>query len=91
MLVEISKSQDIEAGDGTTSVVVIAGAFLEACEGLLEKGIHPTTISEGFGLALNKSLDILKSISRPVELSDRDSLMTCVSTALASKVVSSNS
>jgi len=48
MLVEISRAQDIEAGDGTTSVVVLAGALLEACEGLLEKGIHPTTISESF-------------------------------------------
>jgi len=45
MLVEISKSQDIEAGDGTTSVVVIAGALLNACQILLEKGIHPTQIS----------------------------------------------
>ncbi len=45
MLVEISKSQDIEAGDGTTSVVVIAGALLNACQLLLEKGIHPTQIS----------------------------------------------
>jgi len=42
MLVEISKSQDIEAGDGTTSVVVIAGALLNACQLLLEKGIHPS-------------------------------------------------
>lgn len=75
MLVEISKAQDIEAGDGTTSVVVIAGALLDACETLLEKGIHPTTISEGFELALQKSLEILKSISRPVELTDRESLM----------------
>lgn len=48
MLVEIAKAQDIEAGDGTTSVVVIAGALLKSCELLLEKGIHPTTISEGF-------------------------------------------
>lgn len=48
MLVEISKAQDIEAGDGTTSVVVFAGAMLHACRVLLEKGIHPTTISEGF-------------------------------------------
>jgi len=42
------KSQDIEAGDGTTSVVVIAGALLNACQLLLEKGIHPTQISQGF-------------------------------------------
>lgn len=48
MLVEISKSQDIEAGDGTTSVVVIAGALLNACQLLLEKGIHPSNISQGF-------------------------------------------
>ena len=40
MLVEISKSQDVEAGDGTTSVVVLAGALLQAVQGLLAKGIH---------------------------------------------------
>lgn len=48
MLVEISKAQDIEAGDGTTSVVVIAGSLLKSCSNLLERGIHPTTISEGY-------------------------------------------
>jgi hypothetical protein len=47
-LVEISKAQDIEAGDGTTSVVVMAGALLKACEELMAKGIHPTAISDGF-------------------------------------------
>lgn len=48
MLVELSKAQDIEAGDGTTTVVVIAGALLEASSKLLAKGIHPTVISEAF-------------------------------------------
>ncbi len=48
MLVEISKAQDIEAGDGTTSVVVMAGSLLKASEELLNKGIHPSAISEGF-------------------------------------------
>ncbi len=90
-MVEISKAQDIEVGDGTTSVVVIAGSLLEQCEKLLEKGIHPTTLSEGFQIALEKSLEILKTVTKPVELSDRESLKNCVNTALASKVVSSNS
>jgi T-complex protein 1 subunit delta len=40
MLVELSKSQDIEAGDGTTSVVVIAGALLDSAEQLLQKVIY---------------------------------------------------
>jgi hypothetical protein len=44
-LVEISKAQDVEAGDGTTSVVVLAGALLKAAESLLDKGIHPNIIS----------------------------------------------
>lgn len=46
MLVELSKAQDIEAGDGTTSVVVLCGSLLDQCAGLLEKGIHPTVITE---------------------------------------------
>jgi T-complex protein 1 subunit delta len=55
MLVEISKAQDIEAGDGTTSVVVMAGALLKACTELLNKGLHPAAISDGFQVALTKA------------------------------------
>ena len=88
---EISKSQDVEAGDGTTSVVVLAGALLEACRVLLDKGIHPTTISESFQEALTQSLQILKTMSRPVDLADKEMLIQCVNTSLSSKVVSSYS
>ncbi|CAG2122664.1 unnamed protein product, partial [Medioppia subpectinata] len=48
MLVELSKAQDIEAGDGTTTVVVIAGSLLDASQKLLLKGLHPTRISDAF-------------------------------------------
>jgi T-complex protein 1 subunit delta len=48
MLVEISNAQDIEAGDGTTSVVVMAGSLLNAASTLLDKGIHASVISSGF-------------------------------------------
>lgn len=88
MLVELSKAQDVEAGDGTTSVCVIAGSLLDACEKLLTKGIHPTSISEAFQKASLKSLEILEQMSRPVELSDRESLLKSASTSLNSKVVS---
>jgi len=72
MLVEISKAQDIEAGDGTTSVVVIAGALLRAAQDLLVKGIHPSAISDGFQVALNKALEVIDSMSIPVDLNNRD-------------------
>lgn len=57
-LVELSRAQDIEAGDGTTSVVVIAGALLDSAEKLLQKGIHPTVISEGYQKALQITLQV---------------------------------
>ncbi|GAB9466444.1 T-complex protein 1, delta subunit [Globisporangium polare] len=88
MLVDLSKSQDIEAGDGTTSVCVIAGALLSACEDLLMKGIHPTHISESFGVAAMKAEEILTEMSRPVDLANREELINCVNTSLSSKVIS---
>uniref|UniRef100_A0A452EKD2 T-complex protein 1 subunit delta n=1 Tax=Capra hircus TaxID=9925 RepID=A0A452EKD2_CAPHI len=88
MLVELSKAQDIEAGDGTTSVVIIAGSLLDSCTKLLQKGIHPTIISESFQKALEKGIEILTDMSRPVELSDRETLLNSAATSLNSKVVS---
>ncbi|XP_027842312.1 T-complex protein 1 subunit delta [Aphis gossypii] len=91
MLVELSNAQDVEAGDGTTSVVVIAGALLEASEKLLQKGIHPTGISDGFQKAAAKSIEIIKNMATPILLTDRESLVKSASTALNSKVVSQQS
>merc|ERR1712121_576075 len=91
MLVELSKAQDIEAGDGTTSVVVLAGSLLEAASRLLEKGLHPTTISDAFQEAALKCCDILMEMSTPVDLADRQSLLQSASTSLNSKVVSQHS
>jgi chaperonin GroEL (HSP60 family) len=90
-LVELSQSQDVEAGDGTTTVVVIAGALLDAAANLLAKGIHPTAISGSFQQAANKSVEILTEMSTPVELTDRESLIKSASTSLNSKVNYHNS
>ena len=89
MLVELSEAQDIEAGDGTTSVVVVAGSLLGAASELLERGIHPQTIARGFLKAVNEATNILESMAVPVELKDRAELERAVATSLQSKVVSS--
>ncbi len=90
MLVEMAKAQDVEAGDGTTTVAVLAGAFLTAAQQLLEKGIHPSAISDGFQMAVDKAMQVVKDISVPIELTDRDSLIENAKTSLASKVVAQN-
>uniref|UniRef100_A0A1I7UDJ1 T-complex protein 1 subunit delta n=1 Tax=Caenorhabditis tropicalis TaxID=1561998 RepID=A0A1I7UDJ1_9PELO len=91
MLVELSKAQDIEAGDGTTTVVVMAGALLDAAQNLLSKGIHPTTISESFQSAAAEAEKILEDMSSPVDLSNDALLNKMATTSLNSKVVSQHS
>jgi len=90
MLVDLAKSQDTEAGDGTTSVTVLCGAILDAAQKLLEKGIHPTLISEAFLVAEQQAQKFIEAISSPVDLTDRDQLIKVASTSLNSKVVSQN-
>lgn len=91
MLVELSHAQDVEAGDGTTSVVVVAGALLDAAGRLLAMGLHPTAISDSFQKCATKAVEILTAMSRPIELTDRDILIKSASTSLNSKVVSQQS
>ncbi|KAK0422138.1 hypothetical protein QR680_007389 [Steinernema hermaphroditum] len=91
MLVELSKAQDVEAGDGTTTVVVMAGALLDAADKLLAKGIHPTTISESFQRAASEAEVILENMSYPVDFDQDEQLVKIASTSLNSKVVSQHS
>lgn len=88
MLVDLSAAQDVEAGDGTTSVVVLAGSLLGAAEKMLNKGIHPTIIAESFQRAAAKAVEIVTSMSTKLDLSDRESLLRAASTSLNSKIVS---
>lgn len=85
-LVDLSSAQDIEAGDGTTSVVVLAGSLLGASEKMLVKGIHPTIVAESFLKASVKAVEYLTEISIPVDLNDRANLLRAASTSLNSKV-----
>ena len=61
---------------------------MKAAQDLLEKGIHPSAISEGFQVALTKALEVIDSMGQPVDLNDRDQLIQNAITSLSSKVVS---
>lgn len=88
MLVEVSAAQDTEAGDGTTSVVILTGALLGASERLLNKGLHPTIIAESFQKAAKRSVEILLEMSHKISLDDKEDLIRAASTSLSSKIVS---
>ncbi|MDT7862214.1 MAG: thermosome subunit alpha [Saccharolobus sp.] len=85
IIIETAKTVDSEVGDGTTSVVVLAGLLLEKAEDLLNQKIHPSVIIEGYRLALNKSLEILKEISDKISPEDKKVIHDLVYTTLSSK------
>lgn len=90
LLVELSKSQDDEIGDGTTGVVVLAGALLEQAADLIDKGIHPIRIADGYDEACEVAVKELDRISDQIPFSkdNTDNLRRVAKTSLGSKIVS---
>jgi len=92
LLVELSQSQDDEIGDGTTGVVVLAGALLAQAEKLLDRGIHPVRIAEGYEQACEIGLKTLGEIGDVVEFDERnlEPLINTAETTLNSKIINVN-
>jgi len=87
MLVEVAKTQDNEAGDGTTTAVIIAGELLSRAEELIDKNIHPTIIIDGYQAAAEKALETLEKIAITVDLKSKDYLIKAATTSMGSKIV----
>lgn len=84
-MIELSRAQDEEVGDGTTSVIILSGEILSMAEPLLQRNFHPTVIVSGYGKALQKALDTLQAISKTVEVTDRAELTKLVLAAIGTK------
>jgi archaeal chaperonin len=87
MVVEVAKTQDEECGDGTTSAVIISGELLKQAEMLIDQSVHPTIISNGYRMASEKALEILKDISIEVTSKDKKILKEIAMTAMTGKSV----
>jgi thermosome len=82
MIIEVAKTQEQHCYDGTTSAVVIAGELLKRSEDLIDQNVHPTIICEGFRLAADKAVGLLKAHEIKV---DSDILLDVATTALTGK------
>lgn len=89
LMVQLSQSQDDEIGDGTTGVVVLAGALLEQAEDLLDKGIHPIRIADGYEMAAKIAVSHLDTICDRFDasLTNLEPLIKTAMTTLGSKIV----
>ncbi|HKQ21771.1 MAG TPA: thermosome subunit beta [Nitrososphaeraceae archaeon] len=91
MMVEISKATDNEVGDGTSSVVVLAGALIEKAEELINKDVHPTIIVDGYRKSALKSIEIFNQIAQKIDGSNKAELIKIARTSMQTKLVSKES
>ncbi len=85
MMVEVAKTQDKEAGDGTTTAVVIAGELLRKAEELLDQNIHPSIIVKGYTMAAEKAQEILDQMAKEVNVDDVETLKKAAVTSITGK------
>jgi thermosome len=85
MIVEVAKTQEDEAGDGTTTAVAIAGELLKNAEELLDQDIHPSAVIGGFSLASERAREEIDDIAEPVDTDDETVLQQVAETAMTGK------
>lgn len=87
-MIELSRTQDEEVGDGTTSVIILAGEVLAHSLPLLERGLHPVVIIAAFKQAMTQALQIIESVSMPVDVRNDDEMLKIIRTSIGTKFVS---
>mmetsp|Transcript_58166 Transcript_58166/g.100975 ORF Transcript_58166/g.100975 Transcript_58166/m.100975 type:complete len:555 (+) Transcript_58166:122-1786(+) len=87
-MIELSRAQDEEVGDGTTSVIILAGEMLGVAEPLIEKKLHPTLIVSGYMKALDDALEIMKTLATQVDTNNHEAMREIVRGAIDTKFVS---
>jgi len=87
-MIELSRAQEEEVGDGTTSVIILAGEYLNLAEPLLDRQIHPTVICNGFLKALEDAVKCLHEIAKPIDLDNRAELAKLVQSCTGTKFIS---
>lgn len=87
ILVELAELQDIEVGDGTTSVVIVASELLRRANELVRHKIHPTSIITGYRMAMREACSYIeKSLTISTDTLPEDALINAARTAMSSKI-----
>ncbi|KAN0115566.1 T-complex protein 1 [Russula decolorans] len=86
-MIELSRTQDEECGDGTTSVIVLAGEILAQSLSQLERNIHPVVIISAYNKALQTALEIVSRISVPIDTSDDTQMLALIKSSIGTKFV----
>eukprot|EP00667_Euglena_gracilis_P007181 EG_transcript_7252 len=86
-MIELSRAQDEEVGDGTTSVIILAGEMLTMAQKYVEQNIHPLKIVQGFARALEDAVGFVGKVAVPIDLDNKVDMQRCVASCLGTKVM----
>jgi len=84
-MIELSRTQDEEVGDGTTSVIILSGELLSVAEPFIQRNIHPRIIVGAYMKVMDKSLEIMNEVARPLDLNNVEQTLNVVRTCLGTK------
>lgn len=88
-MLEISRSQDEEVGDGTTSVIVMAGEMMQSAKPFIDKKIHPSIIVQGYYKAMQEAVKIIQQVAKKVDVEKdddiKDALRCCIGTKFSAR------
>jgi T-complex protein 1 subunit gamma len=87
-MIELSRAQDEEVGDGTTSVIILAGEMLSVSEQFFVKEIHPSVVTKGYYKALEDAIEIAETMAKKVNLEDENEVTDIVNCCLGTKFAS---
>eukprot|EP00879_Flechtneria_rotunda_P010657 GHRR01011137.1.p1 GENE.GHRR01011137.1~~GHRR01011137.1.p1 ORF type:complete len:561 (+),score=167.09 GHRR01011137.1:206-1888(+) len=87
-MIQLSRTQDEEVGDGTTSVIILAGELLQAAEPWLERHLHPTVLVRGYMRALEDAIKTSQDLSFSIDTNDRSAMLQVVQSCIGTKYTS---
>ncbi|VDN53303.1 unnamed protein product [Dracunculus medinensis] len=88
-MIEIARTQDEETGDGTTSVIILAGEIMSQAAPFIEQNIHPTVIIQAYRMALDDMLILAeKKFSRTIDVNNDEEVAIVVKSCLGTKMLS---
>ncbi|CAG2109020.1 unnamed protein product [Medioppia subpectinata] len=85
-MIEISRTQDEEVGDGTTTVIILTGELLSVAQPFLEQSIHPTVIISSYRQALEDMLNVLKEIAVPINTNNDNEVLDLIKSCIGTKI-----
>jgi len=86
-MIELSRAQEEEVGDGTTSVIVLAGEYLSQAEPLLERQMHPTVICNGYLKALDDAVKYMTELATPLDTSNHELMVKLIESCTGTKFI----